>query len=442
MPSVQGIDAPKPRFGRSFRIVVSLALVLGLCPIGEMAYAEELEPEDSDITAASVEAPEEEVVESTEDAGALLEEALSEDVAVGEGNPGGYEDADFKEEDVTPDDVIAYEEEEAIVPSEEIAEDALDAQAYNAWTGTLSEGVWSSFRLNDSELSTGSYSKGIASFTLAHRSNVSLVTMYQPTNVGSGSFSISVVEVSGKFSGQLANRSLSNSSKTVLTSPISDNKVAPKSIPAGRYLVTYTYRNTHNWKGAVDFEVKFDINPLFEDVPRTNWARDVIADAVDRGHLAGYDASFFGTNDPITRGQVATVLWNMARKPSAGAGKRFTDVASGQYYAAAIAWASSNGIVSGYGDGTFRPDARVTRQELAAMIANYARFRGASMTGFTSASYAGMSDAAQVASYARGSMGWCFAHGVLSGSQGRINPNGAATRAETAKMVVKVAGLV
>ena len=416
------MNAARTRFAKLCCATVTLAIALGLGGLcGAQAYAEQ-DSEQGDAV----------FVEVAEGSGDVIE-ALGEDQAPSE--------EAIPSEEAVPSDEVAYEE-EAIANVTAPEDDPLSTQASNSWTGKLAEGEWRSFRLNDSDLSTGTYSKAIAEFTLAHRSNVSLVTSYQPTNVGSGSFSINVVEASGKFSGELSNRSLSNSSKTMLTSPISDNRVTPKSIPAGRYLVTYTYRNTHNWNGGVDFEVRYVINPLFEDVSRSSWARDVVADAVDKGYMSGYDASYFGTNDPITRGQVATILWNMARKPAVGTSARFADVSSGQYYATAVAWAASKGIVSGYKDGTFKPDAYVTRQELATMLHNYAvKYRGASTGGGTSA-YASMADSGSVASYARPAVGWCFAHGVLTGSQGKINPKGTATRAEAAKMIVKVAALV
>lgn len=181
----------------------------------------------------------------------------------------------------------------------------------------------------------------------------------------------------------------------------------------------------------------------FSDVAEGSWYYEVVRKAVGAGYLNGYDNGTFGPNDPLTRAQVVTVLWNMQGKPGASVGsKSFRDVANNQYYSSAVAWASSKGIVSGYGDGTFKPNKKVTRQELAAMICNYARFRGVSMRGSTSASYAGMSDAAKVSSYAQGSVGWCFANGILTGADGNINPQSTATRAQMAKMVVKLATLI
>lgn len=180
----------------------------------------------------------------------------------------------------------------------------------------------------------------------------------------------------------------------------------------------------------------------FNDVTKGAWYFDVVRRAVGSGFMHGYGGDRtgdFGPNDSITRAQVVTILWNMAGSPAAGGGaKDFSDLDNGKYYAEAVRWASSVRVVSGYNDGTFKPDKPVTREELATMLCNYARYCGLPMDGATADSYASMSDASDVSSYAQKSMGWCFSHGILSGSGGRIDPKGTATRAQMAKMSVKV----
>ena len=169
--------------------------------------------------------------------------------------------------------------------------------------------------------------------------------------------------------------------------------------------------------------------------------------AVGSGFMNGYSgdrAGYFGPNDPVTRGQVATILWNLQGNPAPEAGaKTFPDVGSGAYYSTAVAWASSVGVVNGYGDGSFKPNKNVTREELATMLRNYARYRGVSMEGSSADSYAAMSDAGSVSNYARSSVGWCFYHKILTGTtDGKIMPQGEATRAQAAKMVVMLSELL
>ena len=155
--------------------------------------------------------------------------------------------------------------------------------------------------------------------------------------------------------------------------------------------------------------------------------------------MGGYDDGNFGPDDPVTRGQAAVVLWSMADRPGAGAGARdFPDVSDeGAYHYNAVRWASSAGVVSGYENGNFGPDDNVTREQLAAMLANYARnVAGLAVEG-TAGDYAGMRDGADVSPWAVSSVGWCFGSGILSGTgDGGILPKDSATRAEAAKMVV------
>lgn len=191
--------------------------------------------------------------------------------------------------------------------------------------------------------------------------------------------------------------------------------------------------------GATDFSLiePFDDGRTYPDVPVTHWAYQVIERSTWLGLLMGYDDGRFGKDDSITRGQVAVVLWRMAGQPSVGAGaKNFPDVKSGTYYYHAVRWASSVGVVSGYTNGKFGPNDKVTRQQLAVMIANYAeRVRGLTVTGSRS-DFAEMKDANKVSSYAVRAVAWCYKKRIISGSNGRILPTGNATRAQAAKMLV------
>ena len=187
----------------------------------------------------------------------------------------------------------------------------------------------------------------------------------------------------------------------------------------------------------LNFNFGYDL-PGFPDVRATHWAYKVVERAVELGIFNGYENGNFGRNDPVQRGQVATILWNMAGQPKAkSTAKSFSDVSSGAYYAEAVAWASSIGVVSGYaGTNKFGPTNPVTRQQLAVMLRNYAKCYAGVNTDGSATDYASMSDASSVASYARASVGWCFKNKIMSGSNGKVNPKGNATRAEAAKMVV------
>lgn len=181
----------------------------------------------------------------------------------------------------------------------------------------------------------------------------------------------------------------------------------------------------------------------FTDVPKSFWGYQKIHEAASYGLIHGYSGSqdgMFGPNDNLTRAQAAVILWNMSGQQAPGSkAKNFSDVSETKYYYQAIRWASSVGVVSGYGNtGKFGPEDLVTRQQLAVMLANYAQKVGGIAVNGSAADYASMSDADEVASWASTAMGWCLKAGVMSGSGGKVNPRGNATRAQTAKMVCNV----
>ena len=192
-------------------------------------------------------------------------------------------------------------------------------------------------------------------------------------------------------------------------------------------------------EGRVDINYEFNCYPW--DVNHTDWYVTCGAFDYVSNHklMSGYgDGDYFGPYDSITRGQVATVLHNMAGRPSVYSSS-FSDVDYAAYYGDAIRWARAYGVVNGYGDNTFAPDALVTREELCAMLANYAaRIKG--LGTFTSGSKVDSKvDGHTVSSWARGSVGWCLDKGIISGIQenGReyLRPQDGAWRASVASMV-------
>lgn len=191
-------------------------------------------------------------------------------------------------------------------------------------------------------------------------------------------------------------------------------------------------------EGRVDINYEFNCYPW--DVSHTDWyVTSGAFDYVYRNKLMnGYADGNFGPYDSITRGQVATVLHNMAGKPSVYSSS-FSDVDYGAYYGDAIRWARAYGVVNGYGNNTFLPDNLVTREELCAMLANYAsRVKG--LSTFTSgAKVDSKVDGHTVSSWARASVGWCLDKGIISGVDvngvAYLQPQDSAWRASMASMV-------
>lgn len=181
----------------------------------------------------------------------------------------------------------------------------------------------------------------------------------------------------------------------------------------------------------------------YRDLDRDAWYMQscVVPYVSDFGLISGYGNGYFGPHDNVTRGQAATILWRMAGEPIVEA-EKFSDVDYGQFYGRAIDWARATGVVSGYGDSnTFDPDGLVSREQLACMIANYAKANGIDVSSDGS-SLASLKDAPSIDSWAKDSVSWCVDNGVISGSAQvdglYMNPFNTAQRCELAKMVTVV----
>ena len=174
---------------------------------------------------------------------------------------------------------------------------------------------------------------------------------------------------------------------------------------------------------------------IFTDVARSAWYFDAIDYAYKNGLFAGTTATTFSPGAPMTRGMFVTVLYRLDGLPAAGQSGGFSDVRnSSLYYYDAVTWASSNGIVTGYTDGTFQPDKAVTREEMAAIMHRYASFKGRNMQAPGNA-YDAFPDSAEVSSYATAAMRWAVSWEIIRGSGGRLLPKNTATRAEVAQIV-------
>lgn len=182
----------------------------------------------------------------------------------------------------------------------------------------------------------------------------------------------------------------------------------------------------------------------FLDVTVNDWFYESVNKAAELDYMNGYvDTKFFGPSDEISRGQVACVLFNMAggtlgsndfEYDNNGGYASFADVDGSQYYAQAVAWAKAAGVVNGYDDGTFRPENSITREEFAAMLANYAKKVGNFEVSDGSA-LAALPDADQVSGWAKESVAWAVENGIM-GNGGVVNPAAKITRAEAAAMAV------
>lgn len=171
----------------------------------------------------------------------------------------------------------------------------------------------------------------------------------------------------------------------------------------------------------------------FTDV-NNHWAYSAIKRVYNRGLMLGVSDTRFAPNQALSRAMLVTVLYRLADEPDVTADNPFTDVPAGQWYTNAVIWAAANGIVSGFGDGTFRPNAPATRAQAAVMLCGYAKLAGRDTT--QRADLSAYADAAEIPSWALAEMQWANAAQLIRGRSDTIlAPNAGTTRAEMAKIL-------
>lgn len=173
----------------------------------------------------------------------------------------------------------------------------------------------------------------------------------------------------------------------------------------------------------------------FQDVGQNDWFADAVKYVSENKLMNGTSTTAFAPNENMSRAMLATVLYRMSGE-TAEADSSFGDVSSSAYYAAAVSWASSEGIVNGTGADAFSPNVSITREQLAAMLYRYAGEPS------VSADLSAYTDTVDISPYASKAVEWCVAKGILSGkSATRLAPQDTATRAECAAMLQRFAAL-
>lgn len=187
--------------------------------------------------------------------------------------------------------------------------------------------------------------------------------------------------------------------------------------------------------GAANVYARFSGSGLpFADVPSGSWYYDDIAYVYDAGLMTGLTATAFGPNLSNTRGMIVTILWRMENEPAAKHGCPFADVRRGSYYEQAIAWASENGIVTGFDASTFAPDRAITREQLAAILFRFAAYRGMDAVTLRE-NLSSFQDQAAISAYAVSALNWAVGEGLMQGTGDKLEPTGNATRAQVAAML-------
>ena len=174
----------------------------------------------------------------------------------------------------------------------------------------------------------------------------------------------------------------------------------------------------------------------FTDADPKAWYHDGVHYVLDNGIMNGTGGGKFEPNTATTRAMVVTMLWRMEGQPEADHAMTFADVESGAWYAGAVRWAASNGIVSGYSDAAFGPNDSITREQLATILYRYAQSKGQGFTG-SWMFLLDYPDAAEVSEWADEAMHWMVMNELIQGMDGKLNPRGEATRAQIATILMR-----
>ena len=171
----------------------------------------------------------------------------------------------------------------------------------------------------------------------------------------------------------------------------------------------------------------------FTDVSEGDWFYEPVCYVYENGLMTGTSANTFEPNTSLSRAMLVAVLHRLEGSPTASAGD-FTDVADGDWYVQAVNWAASVGVVNGFDDGTFQPNTAITREQLAAILRNYAEYKGFDTSA--SGSLAHYTDADSVSDWAKESVEWVVGSGLIGGYEDNtLRPQGTTTRAEVASVL-------
>ena len=181
-----------------------------------------------------------------------------------------------------------------------------------------------------------------------------------------------------------------------------------------------------------------DAISTFIDVEMDDWFCEVVFKAKDYGLMQGIGTTIehypmFDPDGSSTRAAVARVIYNMANPGAGNYENKFSDVPAGTWYTDAICWGAANGVINGYPEGTFRPDAEISREDLVTLLYRYSGQEAPAddiLSGYT--------DASSISHYAREAMAWAISNGILQGyPEGTLRPENTTARAELAAILVR-----
>ena len=200
---------------------------------------------------------------------------------------------------------------------------------------------------------------------------------------------------------------------------------------------SFPFSHASDYAIVIDTDSHEPVELPFTDVPEGAWYEDAAAYVYKHGLMAGTSATTFAPEVTTSRAMIATILWRMAGSPVVNYAMNYTDVAQGQWYSEAVRWATSEGVVTGYGNGLFGTNDPITREQLATMLWRYAQTEGYDVSIGEDTNILSYTDVANLSEYAIPAMQWAVGAGIINGTGdgSTLTPQGQATRAQAAVML-------
>ncbi len=203
------------------------------------------------------------------------------------------------------------------------------------------------------------------------------------------------------------------------------------TMPSADVKITATFAEDLGWTEPEPEEPSTDVSDIFIDVAPNAWYKDAVQYAYAGGLMTGVSDTEFAPEATTTRAMIVSTLARLENVTSAESAG-FADVSANDWYATAVNWAANVGVVNGYEDNTFKPNTAITREQLAAILMNYAACIGqdvsnrADLTSYTD----------QPSAWAEETMSWAVAEGLITGvTNDELQPQGNATRAQVAAIL-------
>ncbi len=186
-------------------------------------------------------------------------------------------------------------------------------------------------------------------------------------------------------------------------------------------------------KDAVVEAAKTTALERLTDIDENQWYYEAVKYVVENGYMMGTSETTFDANKNLTRAEFVTVLYRIAGSPSVSDMENpFDDVQSDTWYTDAVIWAASEGIVKGMGAGCFAPSIEISREQVAVILFNYTKSETVAENHLEN-----YPDSDSVSAYALDAMNWAVASGLIHGNTGRLLPQGTATRAQIATILMR-----